>query len=338
MTPDARSVAFTIHDVTQVGEARRGAAELARRLGMDENAAGKVAILVTELANNLQKHAREGVILIRCLHPAGLEILAVDRGPGMADVEKCFRDGYSTIGTPGTGLGSIARLADCWDIYSVPGAGTALMARTGLKNSPPDTSRLDLGAVTLPMKGEDECGDNWARTWNHSRERLMVADGLGHGQHAAEAANEAAVIFREKEGYPLPDVMQAIHNGLKKTRGAAVAVAEIDFDLRVLRYVGVGNISGTILQDGLTRSMVSQNGTVGHEVRKIQEFQYPFPPGALLVMNSDGLLSKWDLRKYAGLSMRDPSLTAALLWRDFSRGRDDATVVAVREKSLSSHQ
>jgi anti-sigma regulatory factor (Ser/Thr protein kinase) len=301
---------------------------------LDENAAGQAAIIVTELANNLQKHAQEGSLVLRRINAGepGIAILAVDKGPGMTDVEKCLRDGYSTIGTPGTGLGSIARLADRWDIYSIVGIGTVLMAQVGGRDKS-NASRLDVGAVTLPMKGEVECGDNWAHTWNAARERVMVADGLGHGEHAWEAAKEAATIFCEKEGHPLPDVMQAIHNGLKKTRGAAVALAEMDAERRIVQYVGVGNIAATILHAATTRSLVSQNGTVGHEARKIQEFQYPWPEGATLVMNSDGILTKWELSKYPGLVVRHPALIAGVIWRDFTRGRDDTLVIAARERA-----
>jgi anti-sigma regulatory factor (Ser/Thr protein kinase) len=334
MTPDLRSISFPVSDPSQVGEARRAALNLSAQIGLDENTAGKIGILVTELANNLQKHASEGVILFRrldTLEPA-IEILAVDKGPGMIDVEKCFRDGYSSIGTPGTGLGSVARMADKWDVYSVPGKGTALMAQKGLKTGVNNSSQLDLGAVTQPIKGETKCGDNWGHIWNRSRERIIVADGLGHGEQAAEASNEAENVFREKEGYPLPEVMQAIHNSLRKTRGAAVALAELDFENRMIRFVGIGNISAAIDHEGKTRSLVSQNGTVGHELRKIQEFQYPWPKGSILVMNSDGLLSKWELSRYPGLLMRHPALITALLWRDFPRGRDDILVLAVREK------
>lgn len=334
MITDARSVFCPVHDSTQVGEARRAVAQLAERMNLDETVAGKAAILVTELANNLHKHAREGVILLRRANGRTpvLEILAVDKGPGMEDVEKCFRDGFSTIGTPGTGLGSVIRLADRWDIYSAVGNGTMLMAQVGTRSVTPQDSQLEVGSVTLPIKGEQECGDNWAHIWNTSRERIMVADGLGHGQDAAEAADEAENIFREREGHALPDVMLAIHRALQKTRGAAVALAELDFERRVIRYVGVGNIAATVLHAGTTRSLVSHNGTAGHEARKIQEFQYPWPEGALLVMNSDGLLTRWDLNKYPGLASRHPSLVAALLWRDFARGRDDTTSVAVRDK------
>ena len=337
MRIDARSACFLVQDASQVGQARRAAAVFAERFGLNEVAQGKVAILVTELANNLQKHAKEGVILVRRASDGEprLEILAVDKGPGMADVNKCLRDGYSTIGTPGTGLGSVARLADRWDIFSMEASGTVLVAEVGSMVGGKRPTKLEIGAVTVPFAGETQCGDNWAHTWNSSVERIMVADGLGHGPAAAEAAEEAESIFRAKEGHPLPEVMQAMHNGLKKTRGASVALAELDTERGIVRYVGVGNISAAILDQGASRSLVSQNGTVGHTTRKIQEFQYPWPQGALLVMNSDGLTTRWELSKYPGANMRHPSVIAALLWRDFSRGRDDIAVVVARDKKAS---
>lgn len=331
----ATSTLIPVVEPTQVGEARRHATKLADFAGLDAESASTTAILTTELANNLHKHAKEGMILLRAVNGthAGVEILSLDKGPGMAEVQKCFKDGFSTSGTPGTGLGSVSRLAERWDVYSQLGIGTALVAQVGAKPSNGSAARLEVGAVSLPVKGEEVCGDNWAHTWNPSRERIMVADGLGHGPHAHEAAVEAETIFREKEGHTLPEVMQAIHNALKKTRGAAVAIAEMDFERRMVRYVGIGNIAGTIVDAGTTKSMVSLNGTVGHEMRKIQEFQYPWPDGAMVVMNSDGLLSRWDLKKFPGLGMRHPALAAGMIWRDFVRGRDDATVVVARERT-----
>jgi anti-sigma regulatory factor (Ser/Thr protein kinase) len=311
---------------------------MAGAAGLDENEAGKLAILVTELANNLHKHAREGTILLRRIptSPGGVEVLSVDRGPGMADVEKCFRDGFSTRGTPGTGLGSVVRLADGWDVYSSLGTGTVVVAEIHSKQkgkSAEGRSRLQFGAVSVPLRGETRSGDTWAQHAKAPFERVMVADGLGHGILAAEAADEAASILEESQAGTLPELMNSMHNALRKTRGAAVALAEFDTTRRVIRYVGVGNISATILHAGTTRSLVSQNGIVGHEARKIQEFQYPWPEGATLVMNSDGLTSRWDVAKYPGLAHRHPSLLAGALWRDFTRGRDDATVLVVREKA-----
>lgn len=336
---DLRSIAHSIQEPTQVGEARRGAALLGAQAGLDEQAAGRLAIIVTELANNLYKHAREGAIVLRALHsgPPSIEVLAVDKGPGMEDLGKCFQDGYSTGGTPGTGLGSIARLADFHDVYSAPG-GTVVLAHVagkvpGLPNCVTPNPRVEVGPVTLPFKGETRCGDNWSHLSLADCERLFVADGLGHGPEAAEASDEARRIFESGAGRPLPELMDYLHRSLKRTRGAAVAIAEIDLRAGVVRYVGAGNISGTILHKGEMRSLVSQNGTVGHEIRTIQEFEYPWAPGSILVMNSDGLQSRWDLRNYPGLANHHPSVLSAVLWRDFTRGRDDVAVISLREKN-----
>jgi anti-sigma regulatory factor (Ser/Thr protein kinase) len=103
-----------------------GGLQLAGRyeLGFDETDVGNVAIIVTELATNMLKHATQGEILMRPIARGtalGMEFVALDRGPGIASLTQCFRDGYSTAGSPGTGLGSIARLAGDFDIYSTPG-------------------------------------------------------------------------------------------------------------------------------------------------------------------------------------------------------------------------
>lgn len=331
-----QSIAFAISDASQVGAARRSAAQLAERLELGEQAAGKLAIVVTELANNLHKHAQEGTILLRAITqgPLGVEVMTVDKGPGMRDVEGCFRDGYSTSGTSGTGLGSVARQADRWDIYTSAGTGTTgtiLVAEIHKERAPGKKARLQAGGVCLPLRGELVSGDRWSHHGKSVYERVMVADGLGHGVHAAEASDEAVEVFHRSAAATLPEVMTMMHNALKKTRGAAVAMAELDHSKRVVRYVGVGNIAATIVHAGSTRSLVSQNGIVGHEVRKIQEFQYPWLEGATLVMNSDGLLSKWEVTRYPGLIQRHPALLAGALWRDFTRGRDDVTVAVVRE-------
>ena len=89
----------------------------------------------------------------------------------------------------------------------------------------------------------------------------------------------------------------------------------------------------SICQVGSSRNMVSQNGILGHQIRRVTEFQYPWPESAMLVMCSDGINTHWDINAYVGLAARDPSLIAATLYRDFSRGRDDTTVVVLKKRT-----
>jgi anti-sigma regulatory factor (Ser/Thr protein kinase) len=327
-----QTVALPVTEASQVGDARRAAAALAEELGLPETEAGRVALVVTEAASNLVKHARDGLLLLRALEgPPGVEVLALDRGPGMADVGRCLRDGYSTAGSPGTGLGAIARLAGVFDIHSTP-AGTSLLSQ--FRAAPPapagPSAGLQIGVVSVPYPGEAVSGDGWAVARAGGRDQVLVVDGLGHGVEAAAAAREAVRAFRQNVGLAPAEVVRALHGALQPTRGAAAAVADLDLPGETLRYAGVGNIGGAVLADGTSRSLVSHNGTLGHALYKAREFSYPFPKGATLVMHSDGLATRWGLDAYPGLALRHPGLIAATLFRDFRRGRDDVTVLAAR--------
>ena len=116
-----RQLSSSITEMSQVGQARREAVLLAKKSGFNESYVGKIALIATELGTNLVKHATSGQLLMRVSdYDEGnyFEFLSLDRGPGMAEVSKCLTDGYSTAGSPGTGLGAIARMADQFDIYS----------------------------------------------------------------------------------------------------------------------------------------------------------------------------------------------------------------------------
>ena len=340
---DALAVLWTVDDRSQVGEVRRVATGMAGQLGLDEQDQGRVALVLTEALNNAVEHGGGGEVVLRPIinSRAGVEALVIDKGPGIADVERALRDGYSTAGTPGTGLGAVARVADSFDIYSVAGEGTALLVRVCARGAeaPPSPSMpfLETGTVCLPRSGETVCGDAWALGRTAERVVLIVADGLGHGPDAAAASMEAIRVFRKSLSLPPADILAEIHSALRSTRGAAVAVAALDPELKEIRYAGVGNIAGSIVSATDARSMVSHNGTVGHEVRKIQEFQYDWPAGALVVMQSDGLQTHWRLDRYPGLVARDPALITGVLYRDFARGRDDVTVLAVRQANPNGY-
>jgi len=327
----APNLVLPVHDASEVGAARRAAVAEAERLGAAEEEAGKVALIVTELATNLARHAGGGEVLVRTLTrpAAALEIVAIDRGPGIASVDQALRDGYSSRGSSGVGLGAVSRAADRCEIFSTDGAGTAVLARIGLAG-PARSAEVVVAGVSVAKHGERVCGDAW--NWAGDRERwsVLVADGLGHGPDAAVAAAGAVRIFGASAGEPGADVLAAAHAALRHTRGAAVALAEMRPGTGELRFTGVGNIGGVVLTPQGSRSLVSHAGIVGHECRKIQTFTYPWTRESVLVLFSDGLQSRWTLDRYPALQRRDPALLAAVLYRDFARGRDDVTVVAGR--------
>jgi anti-sigma regulatory factor (Ser/Thr protein kinase) len=321
-----------LNDSTQAGEARRNAARIAQLTVLNETEQGKVAIIATELANNLLRHATGGEIIITKVTDngrEGIELLAIDRGPGMVDVGKCLQDGYSTGGTSGTGLGAVRRLSSEFDFFSTRPGGTVFVARV-LNGSADDSPRVRWSAICQPAPGETLCGDNWSGARRGDLVSIMVADGLGHGALAAKASDEAVRIFNSDPFRSPGALLEAAHSPLRTTRGAAMAIAQLNLGSSTLKYVGVGNIAGSLIEKGESRGLFSHNGTVGLQIRKIQEFDYPWNEKTLLIMHSDGLQSRWTLADYPGLSQRHPSVIAGVLYRDFKRGRDDVTVVVVR--------
>jgi anti-sigma regulatory factor (Ser/Thr protein kinase) len=323
---------FAINHASDVAAVRRSGQKLADALGFSETRAGQLALIITEAATNILKHAGEGEIHVGPAHSAagvGIDVLAVDKGPGIADLEASLVDGISTTGTAGTGLGALRRLADEFDAYTQPGAGSAFFMRLWRDSPAPEPCGVEIGALWTPMAGEEECGDGWGVRCDGRGATLLAADGLGHGPEAARAAETAIRTMEARKGAQAGELMQAAHDALRPTRGAALATARIDFDADELRFAGVGNIAGCDM-DGKRRALVSHNGIVGHNMRKVQEFPLPFPTGALCIMHSDGIQTQWDLDKYPGLAGRSAVLIAAILMRDFIRRRDDAMVLVVR--------
>ena len=112
-----------------------------------------------------------------------------------------------------------------------------------------------------------------------------------------------------------------------------MGIAEILPDQGIVKFAGIGNIMAVVIQNGTTRNMVSHNGTLGHHMARVTEFQYPWSESAILIMCSDGIITHWDLKPYDGLMSRDASLIAAVLYRDFTRGRDDSTVLVFKSET-----
>jgi anti-sigma regulatory factor (Ser/Thr protein kinase) len=303
---------------------------MAALAGFDETHRGEIAIVVTEAGNNIAKHSSGGEILLSSYQSFGtnrFEMLAIDRGPGM-DLDVCLVDGFSTDGTQGTGLGAISRLADEFDCYSTS-KGAVIFAGFVNGSQAPAAAQTRLGAARVPKTGETACGDDWTAVRRGDSLVLLVADGLGHGHFAAEAAAEAVNAIERNSFVSVADAVTLVHGALRGTRGAAIAVAELTAG-SAISYCGLGNIAGALLSSTGVQHMVSLNGTAGHDAHRITAFQYSWPEGATLVMHSDGLMNQWNLDHYPGLMNRHPSVIAGVLYRDYTRGRDDTTVIVAK--------
>lgn len=334
-----RPACAAVVEESQVGAARRQALGIAEALDFDETRRGRLAVIVTEAAANLARHAQRGTLIIQPFDEgdAGIDVIAVDTGPGMADPTRSLEDGFSTGGTAGTGLGAIRRLADEFDLDSHLGLGTVVFARLwrDADASARRRSWLEVGGISTPIDSEQHVGDDWAaNVAGPDRASLIVADGLGHGEDAERAAMRAVEIYRSEHDDPPARQLDHAHAALRGTRGAAMIVAHIERDRAVV--AGAGNVAVSIVDGPQTKHAVSHPGIVGHQMGRPQEFTYAWTPRSMLVAASDGVRTQWRFDRYPGLPRRHAAVIAATIWRDFKRGRDDATVVVIRGAGLRS--
>ncbi len=318
-----------ITDASSVGEARRRGLLLADRLGFDAVRSGEFGLLVTEVSRNILLHGGGGQTIMlgaKNGHDAVGRILALDSGPGIADMAKAMSDGYSTSGTMGGGMGAMRRIATSVEVFSGR-SGTIVLLELG---TPSKRGGVQVAGMAIPYPGERLCGDAWAHHQTSERTVILLADGLGHGVQAAEASEEAVEVFRKRVDHPPGEILSYVHEGLKKTRGAVAAVAEIRPHQSIVTYAAVGNTAASVINNQGSRSLVAHSGTLGVAAPKIQEFKIDWSPDAILIMHSDGLQTRWDLSSYSGLLARHPAVIGAALFRDFRRQRDDASVVVAK--------
>lgn len=332
---NATQVVSVVHEPSHVGAARRQAVSMATAAGFGETDAGRVALIATELGNNLERHGGGGRLLTQVIQSdraTQLELLSIDSGPGM-NAEQCLRDGFSSGGTAGQGLGAIKRLSQDFELYSRPGSGCVVMSRVQpLVNGtqPVAKSRWRWGAVNAPAPGEKACGDTWRMMEHNGDVSTMMADGLGHGLLASEAAQAAANVFETEPFGALVSFFTRAHVLLRPTRGAAVAAALCPAEGDTMQFSGVGNIAASVVsRDGQMRRLMSHNGTVGAHMRTAQTLHYSWRAGDRLVLHSDGLTARWSFADYPDLFQYHPAILSALLFRDHVRGKDDATVLVV---------
>lgn len=317
-----------IEDSSQIGHARRTAQQLAEKYGFDPSDAGRVALVATELASNILKHASHGELHVRVLPRAagaGIEILAVDRAKGF-DLEACLADGFSTRGTQGIGLGAVSRQTEVFDVYA-DARGAVLLTRLYPRTD--KAADLRVGISQHALHDDPACGDVWHLAFDGARISALVIDGLGHGEEAERAARAGETAFARSPFDSPVLLLEDIHRDMIGTRGGALAIAQFDSDANALKFVGIGNIGACLIAPEKSRGLASHPGIVGGQYRKAQPFDYAHVNGHLLIMYSDGLQSRWNLQDYPGLVHRHPAVIAAILHRDFCRERDDVTVLVI---------
>jgi anti-sigma regulatory factor (Ser/Thr protein kinase) len=314
-----------VEDASAVAACRQAVQNMAERLRFPAARIGQLALAVTEAASNLHKHAEQGSLLL-CVNrdgpQPGIDLVTIDAGPGVRDVSAALRDGHSTAGTLGIGLGAIQRLADFADLYSRPGHGTSLVARFCV--SPP-VSQPRWAGLIRPITGETECGDAYGVVPADGAVTAVLCDGLGHGPLAAAAAAAGVAAVLDD---PAAALLERVHQRMSGTRGGAVGVVQVSGQLA--RFAGLGNVAASIVSDGQRKSMVSIPGIAGVQARTIRQFEYDVPPGSAVIVHSDGVSSRWEAAALPALEARDPLLIAAVLLAEAGVHRDDAGVLVLK--------
>ena len=317
-----------VDDVSAIGACRSAAGIMAAAIGFPAARADRLALAVTEAASNLHKHAVDGAMLIRLGRgPAGpgIEMVTIDAGPGVRDIRAAMRDGHSTAGSLGIGLGAIRRLADACEFYSASGHPSVLMARFLAEPRP---IKVECAGMIRSITGESECGDAFAAVRVGDVLTGVLCDGLGHGTLAARAADEAVRAVLDDPASAPAALVERVHRRLSATRGGAVSVVQVTGDS--VRFAGLGNVAGWIITDAGRSGLVSVPGIAGHQARSIRVFEYELPPGGVVVLHSDGLTSKWDIRALPRLAASDPLVIAGALLAAAGVHRDDAGILVLK--------
>jgi anti-sigma regulatory factor (Ser/Thr protein kinase) len=327
-----------VHEPSQVAEVRRVVAELALAQSMSAAEAGRCALVATEVSTNLVKYGKRGSVTVDAFSEwgtAGIQIVATDKGPGFSDFTASSRDGVSTGGSLGIGLGGIMRGSDLFEVFTAAGQGSALLSRIARGNSKPKVpdGALAVGSRRAAMRGQVECGDACSYTRAGGWQRLCVVDGLGHGPLAARAAAEAIAFVRAAAAAATPiEILARAHEALKPTRGAVMAIAAIDHAAGRLCFAGVGNVAATIYVGEESHHLLSVEGVVGYQSRTLRMEEHTWHDGCTLILASDGVSTRWNLARYPGLLNRHPTLIASVIHRDFARDTDDATLLVAKGK------
>ncbi|MGC0208885.1 SpoIIE family protein phosphatase [Streptomyces levis] len=194
-------------------------------------------------------------------------------------------------------------------------------------------ARVRAGGVNIPYGGAEYSGDAW--TWVRAGDRvtLMLADGLGHGPEAARASSAAVAALHRWAHLSPAEALRHLHDALRGTRGAAVALAQLDLRAGRLRFAGIGNVAGRLRADGTWRHLLSRPGIVGvHRPTTLREEEAGWADDRMLILHTDGLPSRWTPPSDPGAPAADPAVTAAVTIRDASspaRPVRDDTAVAV---------
>lgn len=335
--PEATHICFNAEDRSYFALLKKEIHTLAVAHGFETYRTGEIDIIVAEMASNLSKHAGGGEILVK-IQPGKtdsyMEIISIDNGRGMNNVQQMMEDGFSTTNTMGHGLGSIKRLSDDFDIYSIPRWGTIVLSRIYLvpRTVPPVAkSKAEIRTLIVCKPGETVSGDGASVLQDSKGISILLGDGLGHGPEANAAVNAAIQAFEQNKGYEPVSAIREIHDRVKKTRGLVATVVRYACAQKQWMICGVGNIGTGIAHNLALKNHMTYNGIIGMNIPgSMKTHMVNAEYGQVLILCSDGIKNRIDMQRYPGILRHDLSIMAAAIYKDYARKTDDMSVLIAR--------
>lgn len=191
---------------------------------------------------------------------------------------------------------------------------------------------MHVGIVKRPLKGEAHCGDACAHWSDDGIVVLCVVDGLGHGEHAEEAAQAALAYVEDHRWEPLPHIFEGCDRAIWHTRGVAMGIVVVHVASGTVTFAGVNNIRTMVVGKETVR-LTSANGIVGGGFRKLSVQTVPFTPNDLIIMYTDGLPENIELSEMGAVKSMEVNRLAEDILEKWGTGTDDSAVLVFRKES-----
>jgi anti-sigma regulatory factor (Ser/Thr protein kinase) len=327
---------MAISSPAEVIAIRRISKELAKDIGFEEGVQEEIVLVVSELASNIIKYAGRGIVTLTPVISAGqqgLMIEAEDKGPGFCE-KTALKDGYSTSGTLGCGLGAVNRMMDEFDIYTNENnqVGTRIVCKRWLrtKSNPGGKCPFDIGVVSRPKHGETYNGDSFVIKHGNGQCIIAVIDGVGHGLLAHQAAQAARQYIENHSELPFLDIFRGVDRACRSSRGVVMALASLDWGSMKLKYASVGNIEVKVSGTHEKFKFIVRRGIVGKNAPNPVVTENDWRMGYALAMHSDGLSTHWNWDDFPQQLDKSAQFLVEHMHRSLEKDNDDSTLIIIK--------
>lgn len=191
------------------------------------------------------------------------------------------------------------------------------------------TNHVDWIVASRPHMGESVSGDQCAVVPIPGGVLIVVVDGLGHGQQAADAANAAIDTVKQYSELPVEDIMLQCHSRIRGTRGVAMTIARVSYAKKSIHWCGVGNVECLLLSmsSRAREAAPLRGGIVGYQLPALRSSIVSFVYGDTLLFATDGMRPEFADKLSSIVALEE---MAGPLLIQYGKNNDDTLVLAAR--------